>query len=168
MLGHPARGGSRHCHETLQETKGWPQGGPGRQMAGQQDTAGSTTTRPTDQQDLAWEGRKGWSSNTRLLLSHPPGRSSFTPHRHSQLGTDSSSHAPPPGSWPWWSLPPLLQPQVLCPQDQWARGSQPRASLHSFPGWVLSPASPVGPRGPAHSLPCEQDSSPQLCLWEEP
>lgn len=82
----PAVGGSRAwtqatgsaTHETLQETKGRPQGGPGRQTEGEkEDTAGRAAPGPTAQQALAREGRKGCPPTPGFCLPalHPPPRS---------------------------------------------------------------------------------------------
>lgn len=85
-------------------------------------------------------GKEGLSSNTRLLLSHPPGKSSFTPTPW-PLGTDSSSDAPPPGSWPWLALavapsPPAAPSAV--PPGPVGTGRPAKSQPPSSPGWGCS------------------------------
>lgn len=131
------------------------------------------------QPSRVWPGREG-----RAVLQHQA--SAFPPSRDVLLhplpprptGTDSSSDAPPPGSWPWLALvaapTPPAAPRAV-PPGPVGTGRLAKSQPPSSPGWVCSrlrapraQTDLVGPRGPAHSLPREQDSSPQLCLWEEP
>lgn len=68
------------------------------------------------------------------------------------------------------AVPPHPRSSVALQQPgeaTWHSGCSERASLPSSPGLgVQGPTLPGGP-GPCPRPPCEQDPSPELCLWKE-
>lgn len=125
--------GHRPCHEILHETKGWPQGDPGHRTAGERGHLLGPTARRV--------GRKGWSSDTRLLLPHPPGNASFTLTPATPTPKLTGGH-------------PLRCPSPGQPAAGPGSSPAPRPGVQEAQGLSAQASLAVGPRGPAHSPPC--------------